>query len=71
MTTRKKPATTRKKPAGTQADPETVAQALEALGINVPYYAARVVGNRIELTLYGGQVVTWSPVEVSETSKEE
>jgi hypothetical protein len=74
MTTRKKPQATRKKPANVraqhdapiQADPATIQQALDALGITVPYYTARVVGNRIELTLYGGQVVTWSPAPVSQ-----
>ena len=41
--------------------PETIQQALEDLGINVPYYEARLVGNRIEFHLYGGQVKTWPP----------
>jgi hypothetical protein len=34
-------------------------QALQDLDINVPYYDARLVGNRIELHLYGGRVVRW------------
>ena len=36
-------------------------RALQDLGINRPYYSARVVGNRIELHLYGGDVVYWPP----------
>jgi hypothetical protein len=68
MTTSKKPQATRKKPATLHADPATIQQALDALGITVPYYTARVVGNRIELTLYGGQVVTWSPAPVPRSS---
>jgi hypothetical protein len=42
-----------------QLTPETIKQALEDLDINVPYYDARLVGNRIEFHLYGGQVRTW------------
>ena len=49
-------ATSRKK---LELNPETVKQALEELGINVPFYQARLVGNRIEFHLYGGQVRTW------------
>ena len=33
--------------------------ALAALGINVPYYQVRLVGNRLEFHLYGGNVVYW------------
>ena len=55
--TRKKPA---KKPA-TKADPETVRQALDELGIDRPFYNCRVVGNRLEFSLYGGDVVFWPP----------
>lgn len=36
-----------------------LAQALAELAVNVPYYDARLVGNRLELHLYGGQVRTW------------
>ena len=49
-------ATSRKK---VELTPETIKQALEELGITVPYYDARLVGNRIEFHLYGGQVKTW------------
>ena len=56
-TTRKKPA---KKPAIT-ADDATIKKALADLGIDRPCMACRVVGARLELTLYGGDVVTWPP----------
>ena len=49
-----------RKPA-IKADAETIRQALDELGIDRPYLACRVVGNRLELTLYGGDVVTWPP----------
>ena len=48
-------------PPPVQADAATIRQALEELGIDRPYMACRVVGNRLELTLYGGDVVTWPP----------
>jgi len=50
-TTRKKPV-----PAVTLADAPV---AVAALGINVPYYRVRLVGNRLEFHLYGGNVVYW------------
>ena len=31
------------------------------LGIDRPYYACRVVGDRLEFSLYGGDVVVWPP----------
>ncbi len=34
-------------------------KAIHALQIDVPVLAYRIVGNRIELHLYGGQVKTW------------
>ena len=40
---------------------ETIRQALEDLGIDKPYMSCRVVGGRLELTLYGGDVVLWPP----------
>lgn len=55
--TRKKPA---RKPAITD-DPETIRQALDELGIDRPYFSSRIVGNRLELTLYGGDLVYWPP----------
>jgi hypothetical protein len=33
--------------------------AVAALGLDVPYYQVRLVGNRLEFHLYGGQVVYW------------
>jgi hypothetical protein len=48
-------------PARVQADAATIRQALDDLGINRPYTGCRVVGGRLELTLYGGDVVTWPP----------
>lgn len=60
------PPRTRRKPA-VATDPdgaptaETIRQALEELGIDRPYFQCRVVGGRLELTLYGGDVVYWPP----------
>ena len=66
--TRKKPA---KKPAIT-ADQDTINQALADLGIDRPYTTVRVVGNRLELALYGGDIVTWPPQRTRKrTAKEE
>ena len=39
----------------------TIRQALDELGIDKPYFECKVVGGRIELTLYGGDVVIWPP----------
>jgi hypothetical protein len=47
------------RPKVTRATKATIKQALDELGINVPYYTARVVGGRLELALYGGRVVYW------------
>jgi hypothetical protein len=41
-------------------DPEKIKEAAQALDIDVPILGARMVGNRIELHLYGGAVVTWA-----------
>lgn len=60
------PTKTRRKTA-VQADAdgapslETIRQALDELGINRPFYTCRVVGNRLELALYGGDLVYWPP----------
>ncbi len=43
-----------------EVDPKKVKQAAEALDIDVPIMGARMLGNRIELHLYGGAVVTWA-----------
>ena len=42
-----------------RATKATIRRALDELGINRPYYTARVVGGRLELALYGGDVVYW------------
>lgn len=47
------------KPKRIRRTTATIAQALAELNINVPYYACRVVGNRLEFHLYGGQVTYW------------
>ena len=54
MPAKKKPA-----PKRITATPANIKRALEDLGINRPYYRARVVGGRLELCLYGGDVVFW------------
>ena len=54
-----KTTTQAKRPRKITASPETIAQALRELGINKPFYTARVVGGRLELILYGGEVVYW------------
>jgi hypothetical protein len=51
--------TTRKKPAAPPVTLTDAPVAVAALGINVPYYRVRLVGNRLEFHLYGGQVVYW------------
>ena len=71
----RKPAKKPAAPAKVTASQANIAKALADLGINKPYYTARVVGGRLELHLYGGDVCYW-PKEVSEdtskdTSKEE
>ena len=58
---RRKPATKPAEKPATEADPETIAKALAELGIDRPYMQARMVGSRIELSLYGGDVVFWPP----------
>ena len=39
---------------------DQVKKAVEELEIDVPVQAVRMVGNRLELYLYGGQVVSWT-----------
>jgi len=51
------------------ADPDTIRQALEELGENRPFYTCRVVGNRLEFAMYGGDVITWPPPKA--TAKQE
>lgn len=36
-----------------------IRDALTTLAVDTPYYAARLVGNRLELYLYGGRILTW------------
>lgn len=43
------------------ANEEQIKKAVSELGINVPVMASRMVGNRLELYLYGGSIVTWEP----------
>ena len=72
--TRKKPASslqqTRSEPeTGASGDPtpdatpsaEAIRQAVDELGITRPFYSCRLVGNRLEFSLYGGDLVYWSP----------
>lgn len=40
-------------------DSATLARAIRELGINVPIYTTRVVGGRLELYCYGGQLLYW------------
>jgi len=58
--TRNKPATPETDAAGNPTA-ETVRQAVEELGINRPFYSCRIVGNRLEFSLYGGDLVYWPP----------
>lgn len=51
------------KPKRVRNDARTRARAIKDLGINVPIYTTRVVGGRLELSLYGGDVVYWPPEE--------
>ena len=53
-------AQSRRKPA-VKADAPTIRQALDELGIDKPYYTCKVVGNRLEFSLYGGDVAIWPP----------
>ena len=81
--TKAKPAASKARqprPKRITASRANIKRALEELGINRPYYRARVVGGRLELCLYGGDVVFWpaaaspeadSKEPRSESSKEE
>jgi hypothetical protein len=53
---------TKGKPRKVTAADVTLADApvaVAALGLDVPYYQVRLVGNRLEFHLYGGDVVYW------------
>ena len=63
---------TRNKPAhkpAIVADQETIRQALDELQINRPFYTCRVVGNRLEFSLYGGDVIYWPPKPAPKTRR--
>jgi hypothetical protein len=45
--------------AGIVADGPTIARAILDLHIDVPVFNARVVGDRLELRLFGGKVAYW------------
>ena len=62
MTQTHKPTPSRKrgKPA-IKADEATIRQAVDELGLNRPFYTCRVVGARLEFSLYGGDLVYWPP----------
>jgi hypothetical protein len=47
--------------AGLVADGPTIARAILDLHIDVPVFNARVVGDRLELRLFGGNVAYWPP----------
>lgn len=58
------PPRTRKKPQiSVDGEPteEAIKRALDDLAIDRPYYTCKVVGNRLEFSLYGGDVVHWPP----------
>ena len=60
MTKRKTTTKPKRAPARRVTPSKTnIAKALKDLGIDKPYYTARVVGGRLELRLYGGEVVFW------------
>jgi hypothetical protein len=45
------------------ADGPTIARAILELRLDVPVYNARVVGDRLELRLFGGKVAYWPPAD--------
>ena len=51
----------KKKPPPITDTTATRARAIRELGITVPVYRTRVVGGRLELHCYGGQVFLWPP----------
>ena len=59
MTAKKKPTTRKKPPPKVADDDATRARDIHDLGINVPIYRTRIVGDRLELHCYGGQVLYW------------
>ena len=59
------------RPKRITASKANIARALKELGINKPYYRARVVGGRLELLLYGGDIVYWPEAPSDEKQPEE
>lgn len=59
------PGKSRKKPAPQKLTKSqaNITRALKDLALDVPYYTCRLVGNRLEFRLYGGQVVYWPEEE--------
>ena len=58
------PPKTSRKPAiqaGDAPPAETIRRAIEELGLNRPFYTCRIVGSRLEFSLYGGDLVYWPP----------
>lgn len=45
-----------------------IKQAIEELGIDKPVMTSRVVGDRVELTLYGGERITYAPARPTKAS---
>jgi len=41
--------------------PEIIELALAELALDRPWYSCRLVGNRLEFQLYGGDVAVWPP----------
>ena len=52
------------------SEKELTEKAISELGIDKPIMATRMVGNRLELHLYGGEVVNYSPPGVVEKLKD-
>ena len=48
---------------------ELTQKAIEELGIDRPIMATRMVGNKLELYLYGGEVASYQPAGVVEKAK--
>ena len=48
-------------PADGTPSAEAIRQAIEELGLNRPFYTCRIVGSRLEFSLYGGDLVYWPP----------
>lgn len=48
---------------------ELTKKAIEELGIDKPIMATRMVGGKLELFLYGGEVASYQPAGVVEKAK--